>query len=76
MPGALLKLLVKDKLPHSRITEVVMSTFAHARPHNAMHSPSYMECTWVVYDKATTQSCGVVHLHLIYIHISAKLPVF
>ena len=41
MPGALLKLLVKDKLPHSRITEVVMSTFAHARPHNAMHSPSY-----------------------------------
>ena len=22
------------------ITEVVMSTFAHARPHNAMHSPS------------------------------------
>ena len=24
------------------ITEVVMSTFAHARPHNAMHSPSIL----------------------------------
>jgi len=24
------------------ITEVVMSTFAHACPHNAMHSPSYI----------------------------------
>ena len=24
------------------ITEVVMSTFAHACPHNAMHSPSIL----------------------------------